>query len=271
VLFNLRSALRGTDTRIRFDAAERVFRARSKKYSLCFRHEAQAYYACKRGISRRLQILGETYFLPLIEFAAGDVIVDCGANVGELKYWFLEQGVPVEYIGVEPSPLEHRCLAENVAPSQTFNVGLWDRDGTLEFYLSSQMADSSLIEPPEYDEIIQVPTRRLDGLLGGRRIKLLKLEAEGAEPEAISGSEGLLGDIEYISADLGFERGVNQTSTLGEVTNFLLARGFEIVASGQKRLTVLYRNTRSLVSDTKFAPGQKKGSDPFSDMAEKGV
>ena len=84
---------------------------------------------------------------------------------------------------------------------------------------------------------------RLDTLLESRPIKLLKLEAEGAEPEAIAGAEGLLGNIEYVSADLGFERGVGQTSTLGEVSNFLLTRGFEIVANGNRRLTVLYRNT----------------------------
>jgi len=251
LLFNLRAMLKGVDARVRFDAATRAYVVRSGKYALSFRHEAQAYYACKRGIARRLQLLGETYFLPQIGFAAGDVIVDCGANVGELKYWFVENGLDVEYVGIEPSPLEHRCLAENVAPSQTFNVGLWDRDGTLDFYVSSQMADSSLIEPPEYDEIIQVPTRRLDRLLAGKRIKLLKLEAEGAEPEAIAGCEGLLGDIEYISADLGFERGVDQTSTLGEVTNFLLARGFEIVANGRKRLTVLYRNTGKPAPDAR--------------------
>ena len=239
--------LKGVDARVRFDKTSRAFIVRSGKYSLNFRHEAQAYYACKRGVVRRTELLGETYFLPMIDFAAGDVVVDCGANVGELKYWFLERGIPVEYIGIEPSPLEYRCLVENVAPSQTFNGGLWNQDGTLRFYVSSQMADSSLIEPPEYDEVIEVPTRRLDSLLPGRRIKLLKLEAEGAEPEAIAGCEGLLPGIEYISADLGFERGVEQTSTLAEVTNFLLPRGFEIVATGKKRLTVLYRN---LVSDT---------------------
>jgi FkbM family methyltransferase len=233
--------LRGVDTRIRFDAEQGVFRARSPKYELSFRHEAQAYYACKRGIVQRARMLGETYFLPRIEFARGDVVVDCGANVGELKLYFLENDLPVEYIGIEPSPLEYRCLIENVAPSRTFNVGLWDRDGDLDFYVSSQMADSSLIEPPEYDEIIKVPTRRLDSLLPNRRIKLLKLEAEGAEPEAIAGCEELLGEIEYISADLGFERGIDQTSTLAEVTNFLLGRGFKIVANGRKRLTVLYR------------------------------
>jgi FkbM family methyltransferase len=240
-LFNLHCALRGVDSRVRYDAASGAFRVSSGRYRVCFRHEAQAWYAMKRGMARRTQILGETYFLPRIRFEPGDLVVDCGANVGELKFFFLENGLDIEYIGIEPSPLEFRCLEENVAPSQALNVGLWDSDGELDFYLSSQMADSSLIEPPEYDEIIRVPTRRLDSLLAGRRIKLLKLEAEGAEPEAIAGCEGLLDDIEYISADLGFERGVGQTSTLAEVTNFLLSRGFEMIANGNKRLTILYR------------------------------
>lgn len=241
VLFNLRAALKGVDSRVRFDAASGEFRVASGGHELGFRHEGQAYYAMKRGLARRCEILGDTYFLPLIEFRAGDVVVDCGANVGELKYWFVGQGIAVEYIGIEPSPREYRCLERNVAPSRAVNAGLWDRDGELEFYVSSQMADSSLIEPPEYDEIISVPTRRLDSFLPGQPIRLLKLEAEGAEPEAIAGCEGLLERIDYVSADLGFERGKNQTSTFAEVTNYLLARGFEVVANGEKRLTVLYR------------------------------
>ena len=241
LLFNLRAALRGVDARVRREPERGVYRVTSDGYALSFRHEAQAYYACKRGIRKRLDLLGETYFLGQVELRPGDLVVDCGANVGELKYCFADSHSAVEYIGIEPSPLEYRCLEENVAPSVTHNVGLWDRDGELPFYVSSQMADSSLIEPPEYDELIRVPTRRLDGLLAGRHIRLLKLEAEGAEPEAIAGCEGLLDSIDYIAADLGFERGVGQTSTLAEVTNYLLARNFELIANGRKRLTVLYR------------------------------
>jgi hypothetical protein len=133
LLFNLRAAVRGIDTRIRYRPADRVYLAKSTKYEVRFRHEAQAYYACKRGIVRRTEILGETYFLPQIDFKAGDVVVDCGANVGELKYYFLENDLAVEYIGIEPSPLEYRCLEENAAPSNTYNVGLWGSDGTLDF------------------------------------------------------------------------------------------------------------------------------------------
>jgi len=74
----------------------------SGPHEIRFRHEGQAYYAMKRGIVRRTEILGETYFLPQIEFRPGDVVVDCGANVGELKYYFLERDLAVDYIGYEP-------------------------------------------------------------------------------------------------------------------------------------------------------------------------
>jgi FkbM family methyltransferase len=236
------------------DARKKKFRAVSNGYELWFYHEGQAYYACKRGIVRRAQILADAYFLPLIPFAPGDVVVDCGANVGELKLCFLEMGVPVEYIGIEPAPLEYECLRENVAPSRTLNVALWDSDGELEFFLSSQMADSSLIEPPQYDQIIKVPARRLDGLLPNQRIKLLKVEAEGAEPEVLAGAENILAQIEYISADVGFERGKAQTNTMGPVTNYLLARGFELLDVGQHRLIALYRNVTLARSSSTRSP-----------------
>lgn len=244
LLFNLRALLRGVDARVHYRPDDKVFLVRSGGHEIRFRHEGQAYYASKRGIVRRTEILGATYFLPQIDFRPGDVVVDCGANVGELKYYFVENNLAVDYIGIEPSPLEFSCLEQNVAPSKALNVGLWDCDGELDFYVSSQMADSSLIEPPSYDEIIKVPTKRLDSLLPETPVRLLKLEAEGAEPEAVAGCEGILDRIDYISADLGFERGVGQTSTLGAVTNYLLARGFEIVGNGKERLTVLYRNRR---------------------------
>ena len=242
-LFNLRALTRGIVTRMRYDAASRRFRAVSKRHALWFAHEGQAYYACKRGIERRLEILGETYFLSRIPFSRGDLVVDCGANVGELKHWFVERGLDVEYIGIEPAPLEYACMKDNVAPSAAWNVGLWHEDGEMEFYLSSQMADSSLIRPPRYERIVKVPVRRLDSLLPDRRIKLLKLEAEGAETEVILGASGILDNIDYISADVDWERGVEQETTLPAVTNLLLGRGFELVAVGRKRLTALYRNT----------------------------
>ena len=144
-------------------------------------------------------------------------------------------------------------MKENVAPSQTLNIGLWYSDGELDFFVASQRADSSFIEPPTYDKIIKVPTKRLDSLLTNKKIKLLKLEAEGAEPEVLYGCEKILDRIEYISADVGFERGVEQTNTLAAVTNYLLSNGFELIdfkkEKGKERLTALFRNSGSASRD----------------------
>jgi FkbM family methyltransferase len=241
-LFNLHARLRGVDMRVRRERDSGKLIVSSTTKSLAFYHEAQAYYACKRGFPRRAELLGEAYLLSRIDFAPGDVVVDCGANVGELKLYFTHKAIPVEYIGIEPSPLEYDCLKNNVAPSTTFNVGLWNSEGTLDFFVSSQMADSSLIEPPHYDAVVKVATRRLDRLLPHKRIKLLKVEAEGAEPEVVEGCRDILRNIEYVSADVGFERGVGQANTLAPVTNFLLDQGFELVDVGRPRLVALYRN-----------------------------
>ena len=73
---------------------------------------------------------------------------------------------------------------------------------------------------------------------------MLKLEAEGCEPEILEGLGKKLEKIEFISADLGFERGKNADSTLVPVTNYLLGRGFELVDVSHFRVCVLFRNKK---------------------------
>ena len=239
-LYNTGARLRGVDVRADFDAD------RGRATVSSGGHTVEAYpqrralnYA--KGIEARAKQLGEDYLLPLIDFAAGDVVIDCGANVGDLKLYFRHIGTDVEYVAIEPGPGEFAVCKRNVAPSRAINVGLWDSDGELTFYVSSDGADSSLIEPPSYDSVTRVPTRRLDTLVDYPRIRLFKLEAEGAEPEAIAGASGLFDRIDYITADLGAERGKEQTSTMPEVTNYLLANGFELVAVNHRRVAALFR------------------------------
>jgi FkbM family methyltransferase len=242
-LYNTRAWVRGVDIRAKHDATTGRNRVFAPGYEIeAYPQQRAQNYA--RGIPKRAKQLGDDYLLPLLDFRDGDVVLDCGANVGDLKLYFRHIGVAVEYIGIEPGPGEFQVLERNVAPSRAINVGLWNEDGELTFYVSSGGADSSLIEPPAYDSVVTVPTRRLDGLVDYPRIKLLKLEAEGAEPEVIEGSSGLFDRLEYIAADLGAERGKVQSSTLPEVTNYLLANGFELVAVNHRRIVALFRNTR---------------------------
>ena len=74
------------------------------------------------------------------------------------------------------------------------------------------------------------------------KVKLLKLEAEGAEPEILLGAGDALKQVEYISADLGPERGLSQETTAATVINFLLARDFRLVDVFAERLVFLFKN-----------------------------
>lgn len=241
VFFNLSAAIRRVDMHFSYDTKTKRFTAKSSQLEKYFYHRKQAEMAYRNGFRKRAHQIGDAYLLPKIVFSTGDLVVDCGANLGDLKLYFDEIQIDVDYVAFEPSPLEFICLADNVKPSIVHNKGLWNHDSHLTFYISSQGADSSFIKPPTYDEERKIPTVRLDGILN-RPIKLLKLEAEGAEPEVLLGAEGLLDRIEYISADLGFERGIDQQSTLAPVTNFLLDKNFELLDVKHDRIAALFRN-----------------------------
>lgn len=105
-------------------------------------------------------------------------------------------------------------------------------DSELNFYIGTSGGDSSLIEPERYDEKVIVRVARLDSFMIERKIdfvKLLKLEAEGFEPEILEGLGAMILRCEYVAVDGGYERGKNCEQTLTTCTNYLLANGFEMI------------------------------------------
>ena len=58
-------------------------------------------------------------------------------------------------------------------------------DSYLDFYVDTDHASSSLIQPKNHTSVVRVETRRLDSFLELTNIFLLKVEAEGAEPEVL--------------------------------------------------------------------------------------
>ena len=187
--------------------------------------------------------LAKAYHIEKIKFLPDDIIIDCGANHGEFYYALLSMGISdIKYIPIEPSKREYECLITSTNPKESYNIGLWNKNEILEFHYARHGLDSSLIVPPNSTEKVKVTVKRLDSILQYPKIKLLKLEAEGAEPEIIQGCQNILQNIEYISADLGPERGKNQESTLPQVVNYLLNNNFEILACNVDRLCVLFKN-----------------------------
>ena len=235
----------GKDFEVKFsyDASARRYMISGREHKFFSHHEKLAFWSYQRGVSNRAREIGEIYHLGKIEFSSGDLVIDCGANVGDLMLYLRQECDAIEYVGIEPSPLE--CLVTNVQPMRCLNLGLWFEQGSLDFYLAGQKGDSSFIKPRHFDSIVKVNTVRLDSLFD-RNIKLLKVEAEGAEPEVLLGAENLLSKIQYISADLGFERGTHGESTLVPVLNYLLERNFELVEISHERIVALFKNTSAL-------------------------
>lgn len=210
------------------------------------------------GFKARANQLARSYSLENVDLKDGDIVIDCGANYGDIALHIDSLGVRSQYIGIEPSPLDFKCLCLNLEESsqETIleNIALSEKPGHIEFYIDRERASSSLLCPPSFSEIAIVEVQPLDILckrakIQGKTIKLLKLEAEGAEPEVCKGMENTLKNIHFIAADLGPERGPDEEVTAPNVINFLLGRGFEVKDIGDRfSLRILFENKRFMGS-----------------------
>ncbi len=184
------------------------------------------------------RMIGKTYGIEKLNFESGDIVIDCGANFGDILLFFYNLNLKnLFYYGFEPGKLEFDALNLNIKnPKITgfvTNKALGDKDGFQKFYYSPEDADSSLEKPRNYSSSFIVETITLDNFISrenltDKRIKLFKLEAEGFEPEVLNGAKNSLKNIEYISADLGPERGVAQDCTVAEVNEILERAGFSM-------------------------------------------
>lgn len=235
---NLQNRLKGHSIRLGYGAG--MYHVRDGKEVLYFPVKTRS-RKYGHGIRHRLQELARQYFLADVPLAAGDRVVDCGANIGEIGRYLLAREPGLVYCAFEPAPAEHACLARNLPEADVRREGLWNADGTLKFYLKSATADSSLIEIDDYDSVVDVRCRRLDQALEPGPIKLLKVEAEGAEPEVLEGASGLLDSCAYVVVDAGPERGREKAETAPTVINYLVPRGFELVRMAHSRIVLLFR------------------------------
>ena len=112
--------------------------------------------------------------------------------------------------------------------------------GKENFYIDSIGANSSIEYFGEQNSI-EVDCEKLD-FYKLKNIKLLKMDAEGHEPEVLQGSLKTLKNIQYISIDFGNERGVNKDHTFIEVNNILIRNNFNLIKYSQTRMSGLYKN-----------------------------
>jgi FkbM family methyltransferase len=193
------------------------------------------------GLVGRKQRLIKRY-LPSPEWRSripGSVVVDVGANIGEFSIACLDLGAK-SVVAIEPDRNAIRALRRNMSdrPAEIHEVLLSDDDESLTFYYSTATADSSFIPPDRWSESAKLRSMRLDKLLAGRRIDVLKIDAEGAEPEVLQGARGLFPHIPFITVETSTER--QGQSTFSACHEILTQAGFscEKVRDGEQLLAL---------------------------------
>ena len=199
-----------------------------------------------KSIRNRFESLGNMYFFGMINFEKDDIIIDCGANIGEIYNSVkLFSKNEFNYYGFEPVKSEYDLLKLNSVNNIERPLALFNKSENLKLYVHKEGADSTLIEDSRYSEFDNVESIRLDDIkaLENKKIKLLKLEAEGAELEVLLGCGDLLKNVQFISADLGFELDQGTKSNEKEVTDYLLKNKFSKLASNSRHIN-LFINKR---------------------------
>lgn len=248
--FNTLAAFKRRKIRFSYDNQSQQYLALEGSIIKRFMVKQQNLYSYQDGFTRRAQRLSDTYQLHLIDFSVNDLIIDCGANNGDFLMALESNLTELNYIAFEPSPVEFKTLRENIGNHLAVNMALGDADRTVDLFLSEQNADSSLV-PSSYN----LPSTKVRMItlqsfvretLADTRIKLLKVEAEGYEPEVLQGAQHILNQIDYVVVDGGFERGPDKQPTLPVVSNMLIKSGFTMLSiGGGNRLVGLFKNNKN--------------------------
>ena len=197
------------------------------------------------GINTRLNSLAEQYLIVLEDLDSNDYVIDIGSNIGEFSKFLKENGCS-NFLCIEPENLEADACDRNIFQGKKFTVRkcLWEYTGTVRFYRHNKTGDSSATPNDLNWPNDDVACITLDDLVSERGIDIIgiiKLEAEGSEPEVLRGGLKTILRTKWIVADLGHERGPAQESTFIGVNQILIEHGFELVSMGGLGLRESYK------------------------------
>lgn len=131
----------------------------------------------------------------------GDVVLDCGANVGAFTREALRRGARL-VVAIEPVPENLECIRRNlhsdIAAGRVivYPKGVWDHEDTLILNRSNRdSAEDSFVRTGDTTPGPSLPLTTIDKIADELRldqIDFIKMDIEGSEPKALAGGQQVL-------------------------------------------------------------------------------
>ena len=173
-----------------------------------------------KGRAHALSTNYQKYCFPPLEVIENAYVIDVGANIGQFALNFIE--IPnIKVVAFEPDDLALKCLQlndpDNIIEKLSLIAG--NRSGKVDFFVSSEHANSSTVLPNEFTSVqSKKSVKLLDYIstnLDPKKKIFIKVDAEGGEPEVL---EGLLGidpkRLSFMAVDCGPERNGQRTEDM---------------------------------------------------------
>ncbi len=130
------------------------------------------------------------------------VFVDVGANQGLFTLVAAARNPDLRVFAFEPNPNVHELLLDNLAANHLMErvtvsaLAVSDEPGTVEFRIPESryaaVAAIDAVSRSRSGTLIEVATVRLDDLLGGEAVDVVKVDVEGAESMVLRGAQQTL-------------------------------------------------------------------------------
>lgn len=164
------------------------------------------------GFSKSGEYLFKKYLLNYIKFKESDIVVDIGSNIGELSYYLSKLKLFIYCVDIEKKNL--KVLKENLKNYKKFNlqnIAIYKTNGIFPYLSDIGGASSSMLLPKNIKNLNKnyIKSMTLDTFYLRNKIKkskLIKIDAEGAEPEVLEKSSIALKRNKFIAIECGKER-----------------------------------------------------------------
>lgn len=171
------------------------------------------------------------------------LIVDIGANEGAFSGAVLAVAPQARIVAAEPAPGPRGRMQRRLGSRpnvEILDVAVSDVTGTATFHLTAHDHNSSLQSPraemqatidpgwAPLDEI-EVRTMRLDELVAGRTVDVLKIDVQGSEMDVLRGGEAALSQARSVLLEMNFISQYQGDATFNALHAEMDRRGFSLI------------------------------------------